>query len=37
MLDNNKEAHALPDGLYGILTEYVRHFDGLLFGLSEKA
>ena len=21
---------ALPDGLYGILTEYVRHFDGLL-------
>lgn len=23
-------ALALPDGLYGILTEYVRHFDGLL-------
>ena len=21
---------ALPDGLYGVLTEYVRHFDGLL-------
>ncbi|MBQ8351207.1 MAG: hypothetical protein IJY20_04075 [Clostridia bacterium] len=23
-------ALALPDGLYGVLTEYVRHFDGLL-------
>ena len=23
-------ALALPDGLYGILTEYVRHFDGIL-------
>ncbi len=23
-------ALALPDGLYGVLTEYVRHFEGLL-------
>ena len=23
-------ALALPDGLYGVLTEYIRHFDGLL-------
>ena len=23
-------ALAVPDGLYGVLTEYVRHFDGLL-------
>ena len=28
---------ALADGLYGTLTEYVRHFDGLLEGAGGKA